>query len=84
MMAYNAKEVFSLIAEDDGMASSTKQAALRLIERLPDDASLEEIMHELYFRQRVDRGLAELDTGQTLPHEEVERSVAQWLQSTGR
>ena len=66
------------------MASNTKQEALKLIERLPDDASLEDIMYELYFRQRVDRGLRELEESETVPHDEVERSVVTWLRSTGR
>jgi predicted transcriptional regulator len=63
---------------------STKEDALRLIERLPDDVSIEDIIYELYFRQRVDRGLRELDAGDTIPHEQIERSVTEWLQSIGR
>ena len=66
------------------MARNTKQAALRMIERMPDDVSLESIMYELYFRQRVDRGLRELDEGKTISHEEVKRSLVKWLQSAGR
>ena len=62
----------------------SKQKALRLIERLPDDASIEEIMYELYFRASVDRGLDDLDKGNTVSHEEVRRSVAKWLRSSGR
>ena len=66
------------------MATSTKQAALRMIQRLPEDASLEEMMYELYFRQRVENGLRELDSGKTISHNEVKRSLAQWLRSGGR
>jgi predicted transcriptional regulator len=66
------------------MSGHSKQAALRIIEGMPDEASLEDIMYKLYFRQRVDRGLRELDEGQTVAHDEVERSVAEWLRSTGR
>ena len=66
------------------MALSTKEAALRMIERMPDDASLEEIMYELFFRERADNGLRELDEGKTVSHAEVRRSVAKWLQSTGQ
>lgn len=66
------------------MAISIKQAALRMIERMPDDASLEDIMYELYFRKRVDRGLRELDQGKTVSHEEVKRGLVKWLQSAGR
>ncbi len=66
------------------MKASPKQTALRLIESLPADASLEDIMYELYFRQRVDRGLRELSEGRTVSHGEVKRSLAKWLKSAGR
>ena len=66
------------------MAGRNKQTALKIISRMPDDASLEDIMYELYFRQRVDRGLRELQEGKTLSHQEVKRSLAKWLPSAGR
>jgi len=66
------------------MATSSKTAALRLIEQLPENASLEEVMYELYFRQRVERGLRELEKGKTVSHDAVRRSVARWLRSAGR
>jgi len=61
------------------MAGRNKQTALKIISRMPDDASLEDIMYELYFRQRADRGLRELQEGKTLSHQEVKRSLAKWL-----
>jgi predicted transcriptional regulator len=66
------------------MMPVNKRAALKIIERMPDDASLEEIMYELFFRERVDRGLKELEKGKTVSHQEVRRSAARWLQSSGR
>ena len=66
------------------MARSAKQEALRMIGRMPDDVSLEDVIYELYFRQRVDRGLRELDAGKTVSHEEVKRSLVKWLRSGGR
>lgn len=66
------------------MATGSKRAALRIIQQLPDEASLEEIMYELYVRQRIDRGLRELAAGRTVSHAEVKRSVAKWLRSAGR
>ena len=65
------------------MAETTKEMAIDLIQRLPEDATLEDIMYELYFRERVDRGIAEVRRGETVPHEEVVRNVAEWLRSTG-
>ena len=55
-----------------------------MIGQLPDDASLEDIMYELYFRQRIDRGLRELEEGKTVSHEKVKRGLVKWLQSAGR
>ena len=66
------------------MGTNHKRAALDMIQAMPEDVSLEEIMYELYFRQRVDRGLEELDQGETLTPEEVKRSLAKWLQSSGQ
>jgi len=66
------------------MATSIKQEALKMIRRMPDDVSLENIMYELYFRQRVDRGLREFDEGKMISHEEIKRGLTEWLQSTGR
>lgn len=66
------------------MGLTTKEMALKMIERLPDEASLEEIMYELFFRTRVDRGLRELDEGKTVSHEEVKRGLGRWLQSAGQ
>jgi predicted transcriptional regulator len=66
------------------MAVSAKQAALKVIESMTEDASLEEVMYELYFRKRVDRGLRELEEGKTISHAEIKRSLAKWLQSAGQ
>lgn len=66
------------------MSVSPKQIALKMIEQMPADASLEDIIYELYFRQRVDRGLQELDAGQTISHEEVKQNLLKWLQSSGQ
>ena len=66
------------------MKTNHKRAALDMIQAMPEDVSLEEIMYELYFRQRVDRGLEELEQGETLTPEAVKRSLAEWLQSSGQ
>ena len=63
------------------MDSNPKTTALRIIESMSDDASLEDIMYELFFRQRIDLGLAELRQGLTVSQDDVKRSLAQWLQS---
>ncbi len=66
------------------MDSNPKTTALRIIESMSDDASLEDIMYELFFRQRIDLGLEELRQGLTVTQDDVKRSLAQWLQSVGQ
>ena len=63
------------------MAVTPKQAALKIIEQMPVDASLEDIRYRMSFQQRVDRGLQEFDAGQTISHEGVKRNLVRWLQS---
>ena len=63
--------------------ANAKQTALELIERMPDDVTIEDIMYELYFRQRVDSGLKQIAEGKTVSHDEVVESMAKWLRSAG-
>lgn len=59
--------------------AAIKEQIIELVKSLPDDATVEDVMEELYFKMQVDAGLAELDRGEGIPHEEVERRMARWL-----
>ena len=61
------------------MQSTIKQTVIEMIERLPDDTSVEDIMAELYFRHKVDEGLCQLDSGEGIEHEEARRRLGKWL-----
>ena len=61
------------------MQSTIKQTVIEMIERLPDDTSVEDIMAELYFRHKVDEGLRQLDAGEGIEHEEARRRLGKWL-----
>jgi predicted transcriptional regulator len=50
-----------------------KEEARRLIERLPEDFSWEDLMHEIYVRKAIESGLADSDAGRTVPVEDVRR-----------
>lgn len=56
-----------------------KQKVIRLIQSLPDDVTVNDIMAELYFKLQVDAGLKELDEGKGIPHEEIEKRMSRWL-----
>jgi predicted transcriptional regulator len=59
--------------------ASAKDAILEMIRRLPDDVTVADVMAELYFRQKVDEGLRELDAGQGIAHDEAKKSLGPWL-----
>jgi len=59
--------------------SAVKEQVMKMIENMPSEASVEDIMAELYFRYQVDEGLKELDEGRGIPHEEVKERMANWL-----
>ena len=52
-----------------------KQRALEAVESLPDDATVEDAIERLCFVAKVKKGVAELDAGQGVPHDEVKRRI---------
>ena len=56
-----------------------KEEVIKMIQSMPENTSVEDIMAELYFRFQVDEGLKQLDEGQGISHEEVEKRMAKWL-----
>ena len=58
---------------------TAKDVVIEMIRRLPDDATIADIMAELYFRQKVDKGLRHLEAGEGLEHDEAKKRLAPWL-----
>lgn len=57
------------------MATSIKEQALRAIEQLPPDATLEEVMERLYFMHKVERGVQQIEASQVVSHAEARRRL---------
>ncbi len=56
------------------MATATvKDEARRLVERLPEDATWEDLQYQIYFRQAVEAGLKDSQEGRVVPLEEARR-----------
>ena len=56
-----------------------KQQILKAIEQLPDDASVEDAIDQLYLLYKIDRGLRQADRGELISQEEARRRMAGWL-----
>jgi len=56
-----------------------KNEVIKMIERLPDDAGIADIMAELYFRLKVETGLKELDDGKGMTQAVARDRLKKWL-----
>ena len=59
--------------------ATIKNNVIKMIKKMDKDVSVEDIMAELYFRQKVDEGLKQLDEGKSLAHEDVEKRMHKLL-----
>jgi predicted transcriptional regulator len=59
---------------------TTKDAVRALLDRLPEDCSLEDVQYHLYVLRAVETGEADFESGRTIPHEHVEAEMRRkWL-----
>jgi hypothetical protein len=59
--------------------SNVKQDVEQLLNKLPDDSSIEDIQYHLYVLDKVRRGLEDARANGTLSQEEVEVRLSKWL-----
>lgn len=61
-----------------------KEAVKALLDRLPDDCSVDDVLYHLYVLRAIERGQADVAAGRTLSHEHVEEELRRrWLLGTG-
>ncbi len=58
---------------------STKEKVVRAIQDLPEDASVEDAMERLLFLAKIEKGLQQADSGQTISHLQVKEKMSKWL-----
>ncbi len=56
-------------------ASTTRDKILDAVRQLPPDATVEDAIERLVFLAKIERGLAQADAGQLIPHEEAKRRL---------
>jgi len=52
-----------------------KQIVHDIADHLPEQATFDDAMHALYVRQKLEKGLRDLDEGRTYTQEEVEQRL---------
>ncbi len=60
--------------------NAAKEEVMRILELLPEDASLEDIQYHIYVRQKIGHGLEDVEAGRTLSEEELDQRMVRWLE----
>jgi len=58
--------------------ATAKEEVRKLLEKIPDDSSFEDIQYHIYVREKIERGLKDAEEGRVLSQEEVERRMLKW------
>jgi len=52
---------------------SAKEEVMQLLKGLPDNSTFEQIQYHLYVRQKIQRGIKDVEEGRTYTQEEMEK-----------
>ena len=52
-----------------------KDTVRALLDRLPDECTLQDVLYHLYVISEIEQGTRELDEGLGIPHEQVEQEM---------
>lgn len=55
-----------------------KEYVIEALKELPQDFELEKLLEKLVFIEKVEKGLLQLEQGNTIPQEEVEEMIKKW------
>ena len=56
-------------------SQTTRERILEALQDLPPDATFDDAIERLVFLAKIDAGLAVLDAGESIPHDEVKRRL---------
>lgn len=58
---------------------TAKEEVRRMLDQIPDDATFEDIQYHIYVREKIERGLKDIQEGRLQSQEEVEQRMSRWL-----
>ncbi len=53
--------------------SGVREEALKLIDGLPEEASWDDVIYQMYVRKKIEKGIEAADEGRVVAHDEVKR-----------
>ncbi len=58
---------------------TAKDEVRKMLARIPDESSFEDIQYHIYVREKIEHGLEDIRESRVLSQEEVERRMSKWL-----
>ena len=59
---------------------TAKKEVSDLLDRLPDNCTLEDVQYHLYVIQKIGRGLKDAEEGRVYEENEIEKKMSKWLE----
>ena len=59
--------------------NTVKKEVKILLERLPDDCTLEDIQYHLYVLEKIQKGIDRAEKEGTVFHEEAKKRLSKWI-----
>ena len=56
-----------------------KSQLLDIIEKMPEDISVGDLIAEIHFKEKLEKGLKQIEEGKTLSHQEARQRLSKWL-----
>jgi len=57
---------------------AAKDIARQIIDALPDNATMDDIMHALYVKAKFEHGERQIRDGHGIPHDEAKQKLQKW------
>jgi len=59
--------------------NTIKQDVIEMIRNLPEEVDYDQIMAEIYFKQKVDKSLRQINDGKVVSHTEARERLSKWI-----
>jgi hypothetical protein len=63
----------------DKMSTAVKDKVKKIIDNLPDDSTIDDVMHALYIQAKLERAEMSIDDGNGISHEDAKKRLQKWL-----
>jgi hypothetical protein len=63
----------------DIMSTAVKDQVKKIIDNLPDDTTIDDVMHALYIQAKLERAEKSITDGKGISHEDAKQRLQKWL-----